>query len=95
MKQCTFPDCNRKVRARGLCVSHYRQYNKGQELKPLRDYTVYPAMPNGKKVCTHCERIKDEQEDFYRRAGGILPHSWCKDCSRANATYYYNKRTNK
>lgn len=35
MKICAFEGCGNKVRARGLCIGHYTQFNNGQELKPL------------------------------------------------------------
>ena len=33
---CTGPRCARKVKARGLCNSHYGQYLEGRDLQPLR-----------------------------------------------------------
>lgn len=34
--ECTFEGCDRSQIAKGLCPSHYRQLNRGEELKPLR-----------------------------------------------------------
>jgi hypothetical protein len=35
-KQCGFDGCERPTSARGLCPAHYKQWNKGQELRPLK-----------------------------------------------------------
>lgn len=35
-RTCTFPECDRKHYARGLCEGHYRQHTGGKELRPLR-----------------------------------------------------------
>ena len=34
-KTCAFPDCNRPLKAKGYCNSHYYHLLKGAELKPL------------------------------------------------------------
>lgn len=33
---CSFVDCGRGVQARGLCVSHYGQFIRGEQIRPLR-----------------------------------------------------------
>lgn len=33
---CYFEGCNKKRHIRGLCVGHYRQWKRGNPLKPLR-----------------------------------------------------------
>lgn len=35
MKICSFKGCERKYRAKGLCVVHYNMYNKGKELHDI------------------------------------------------------------
>jgi hypothetical protein len=35
-KNCTFPGCGRKLRARGLCSAHWLQQHEGRPLRPLR-----------------------------------------------------------
>lgn len=35
--KCSFPECDRPKRTRGLCNSHYTQFFRGLELKPLPD----------------------------------------------------------
>jgi hypothetical protein len=32
---CTYPPCGRDAKARGLCMGHYRQQNRGNPLRPL------------------------------------------------------------
>lgn len=36
MNLCTFPECGRKVKSRGLCEGHRKQAARGIELAPLR-----------------------------------------------------------
>lgn len=33
---CEYPDCGRPSKARGLCVSHWHQWRRGVELRPIR-----------------------------------------------------------
>lgn len=35
-RTCSFPGCDKPVRAKSLCQGHWRQQHKGQELRPLR-----------------------------------------------------------
>lgn len=35
-RTCTFPECDRKSRARGLCAGHWKQQSEGKRLAPLR-----------------------------------------------------------
>lgn len=85
MTTCKFEGCDRRVRAVGLCVSHYRMHLAGEELRPVKTYKRYPAPAPGKKICTLCERVKDVEEDFYIRADGVSPLSRCKDCMIATS----------
>lgn len=34
---CTFPECNRPYKCKGLCSSHYSQQFKGRPLTPIKD----------------------------------------------------------
>lgn len=36
MSDCTFADCGRESRARGLCKAHWRQWRNGRALRPIR-----------------------------------------------------------
>lgn len=38
MKLCSFPGCERRMQAKGLCQSHRRQQREGKKLKPLAWY---------------------------------------------------------
>lgn len=38
---CSFPECGKKVLAKGLCVGHYSQLSRGGELRPLKQ--ISPA----------------------------------------------------
>ena len=44
-KICTFPDCGKKVIAKGLCVSHYRQGLRNKPLKALRPFRNLVRLP--------------------------------------------------
>lgn len=35
-RTCSFPECDRRLRASGLCNGHYQQRGRGKPLKPLR-----------------------------------------------------------
>lgn len=39
-RTCSFEDCGRGCKARGLCDAHYRQNLRGQSLRPLRPLTL-------------------------------------------------------
>lgn len=39
LRACSGPECDRPVKAKGLCEAHYSQRWKGRELKPVR---VFP-----------------------------------------------------
>jgi len=41
---CTFPDCDRQLKCKGLCSGHYQQLRKGNDLLPLRPSTVPAGM---------------------------------------------------
>src|SRR5690606_7980853 len=71
-RDCVGPDCRRRARSHGLCESHARQRDCGQELLPLRPYKpggVHTALirdGEGRKRCGGgCASWKDESE-FYR-----------------------------
>lgn len=87
MKHCKYEDnegspCNRPVKARGLCATHYHHELAGKPLRPIKVQKRYPAPAPGRRICTSCERVKDAEEDFYRRAnGGVFAE--CKVCIRA------------
>lgn len=44
-KTCEFEGCGKKVIARGLCVSHYRQALRNKPLKPLRKFRGLVRLP--------------------------------------------------
>lgn len=41
-RTCTYPDCGRSHKARGLCKSHAEQQSKGQPLRPVKVYGLTP-----------------------------------------------------
>lgn len=79
MSECAFEGCGRQRKAKGLCISHWRQQHQGSELTPLKPYKRFARPAPGKKICTRCERVLRDPEDFYKRANGSI-QSWCKKC---------------
>jgi hypothetical protein len=63
MTKCSFPDCTKKVFARGLCVTHYqRQYRHGDaaaRLKPGRS-RLRPEDPAGAAVGREIAALREE-----------------------------------
>lgn len=55
-KTCTFEGCDRPHMGRGLCSTHYAQWYRGEELRPIKPHrrTVKPKAP-----CSFpgCERV--------------------------------------
>lgn len=72
--------CGNKVKARGLCNGHYRQWHAGRPLTPLRRHRlpaeVRPAP--GMQHCPECDQVKPESE-FSRSNRGP-----CKPCHARN-----------
>jgi hypothetical protein len=63
MKSCSVPGCARKVRARGLCDSHYQRHRRGQTVTtPLRSYGITGCSTDG------CARE--------HAAGGLCYYHW-------------------
>lgn len=89
---CTYEPCNKKAHTSGLCTGHYNQRRKGLELRPLQAYKRYPVPAPGKKICTSCERVKDAEEDFYRRSDGGGPQAKCKECAKKSIAEYNRRR---
>jgi len=36
--RCPGPECDREIGCKGLCIAHYQQQQRGQDLRPLRSY---------------------------------------------------------
>ena len=49
-KTCTFEGCGRKVIAKGLCLSHYRQDYRGSPLQPIRLMRHLVVLPMSVRV---------------------------------------------
>lgn len=88
---CSFKGCNKVVRSKGVCIGHYQQMAKGQELRPLQKQESMPII-NGHKVCTTC-RVLKPLEDFYRRKSNTDKRkSQCKACMIAKAIVRQSER---
>lgn len=72
MKQCSYEECDNQQYARGYCMGHYRQLNRGIPLKRL-----YGGRYRGHKICAKCQKDKP-LSDYYMQNG--KPRSRCKAC---------------
>lgn len=61
---CRGPECDREVKARGLCAAHYSQWKRGSHLKPIRVKRAGCGHPgcdrpfHAKGYCaTHCTQF--------------------------------------
>jgi len=59
-------------------------------LKKIKRGTYNPDIPENHKKCSHCKKIKENNNFFIRTDGGLF--SWCKVCINE---YRKNKRKNK
>lgn len=72
---CSFPDCGKPNRSKGLCAGHDAQLRKGKPLTPLKAPLPTPTQP---RECLTCHKVKEVSE-FYVRSDG-LPDRHCKVC---------------
>lgn len=84
-RECSFIGCTRprKYAADGLCQSHGRQRDRGEVLRPLRQWNSRKvAVPDGERVCSGCREPKPDA-DFYASANVADGMSaQCKTCTR-------------
>lgn len=73
---CSFPNCGKPNRSKGLCGGHYAQLLKGKPLTPLVKPPPDPTLP---RECLTCHEVKPISE-FYMRSDG-LPDRHCKRCA--------------
>lgn len=73
-----------------MCNSHYGQWMRGKELKPLRKRGVRPVAPEGYAFCMECESFKKVAE-FHSRPDGS-PNYRCNACESAYFKKWYQDR---
>jgi hypothetical protein len=70
---CSFPECSKAVRAKGLCMGHYKQRSLGKPLTPLKktkpsvDGCYFPGCSGphwGNGLCRTHNRQKNESGGF-------------------------------
>ena len=81
MQECRYEDCERPVRLKGLCNSHYQMQRRGEALRPLamqrsRGQRAEDAA-QGMQTCLGCGERKRLRE-FGRLNGDLRPQ--CKTC---------------
>ena len=84
-KSCSFTNCGRPFRARGLCSGHYQQVRRGQELTPLGEtrgdaLRISAVTRDGFKVCSNCRREKPFSAFYAWRRHSTGLQAWCKSC---------------
>lgn len=83
MKLCSFPDCGRKLSAKGLCSGHRKQQKSGRELSPLKQLRRYGVALErdavGRKQCSRCLEWLDEAE-FQKLSTRIARDGLSREC---------------
>ena len=79
MKVCTIEDCGRQHKALGMCVKHYRQWQR--TMNPIPTRVVEYASEEPSYAALH-KRI------FYKR-GRAVAHD-CVDCGNSANEWSYN-----
>ena len=73
MRVCTFPGCNRKHCATGLCNSHYAQARRGQKLEALQTHADWIRDAIERQVTSDCLTVPWQPDRQYPGAsvGGV------------------------
>lgn len=92
---CIGPECDRRGGYLGHCASHYQQFRRGRELKPLRIYTRFKnqetcSVPDcgrpykAQGLCkTHCDHMKKYGEVRAIRTFNVMaPMCGIADCNQ-------------
>lgn len=62
---CTaLPECDRPVRQRGWCLSHYHQWHRGKSFTPLRQYTRMQRRTKRERVDRHLATGKIQKTSY-------------------------------
>jgi len=71
---CSVAGCGRPIRARGMCLTHYKQMRKSGTARPIRTYqpprTGTVKLPGGVAVTPECAA----KVDGYAREHGYTRH---------------------
>lgn len=73
-KECSFPGCENRSQARGLCTGHWNQWHKGRELAPL---IVQRRVIDGHKVCSVC-LVNHPVSEYHKKKSTV--QEICKSC---------------
>lgn len=77
--QCTYEECDKPKRCKGLCDGHYAQQKKGKALTPLRARKRTVRDETG-KVCKRCDTYKPYEEYHVSNAEVDGRQALCKKC---------------
>jgi hypothetical protein len=83
-RYCSFLECGKPLFAKGFCGAHYRQYNLGETLRPLRgtpqrEYLKRNA--EGHRQCTVCKQHRPEVEFHQTGKGSGKLRGHCMRCN--------------
>lgn len=81
MKVCSIEGCGKKHYGQGLCAAHYQKFRKyGSPYFSI--HKRFKPLPDGAKVCSTCEVLKDKTEYHFRKDTKTLTGQ-CKACKAA------------
>lgn len=78
-RTCSFPDCGRKHYGNGLCSAHNKQRSRGEELRPLRDYsaTAVPELGSPDSEARFMRRVrKNADSGCWDWTAGCFPEGY-------------------
>lgn len=92
-KLCSFEGCERKHYCKGLCLGHYRQQRRGEELRPLRKQIskaeAERLRAQGLKKCSNCDQVKPFEEFRKDKSTKDGREYRCKACKAEHDLRYY------
>lgn len=88
---CKVDGCTEKANVAKTreCSGHYQQRLNGRPYSELQRWSDKQDKFAVQRKCNGCQRIKNTEEGFYKRANGITPQNQCKKCMGFRNRYRY------